>query len=198
MVREHGDTAVVATGLGEGNSNRHFTPDMNMAHWTDDPQIHSLMTYLGKVGTNGNPTRLAFIADQMNRLLVQVETRLSEHRRIAKEADDMTADLDRNKKFVAERTALDRELRESIREAQQDLLSQNPKADTLQLDRDAAEAVNEFEDEQEKAAEQIEELTKSVTMKRTALRRTDDRIEHYRKQVYALLAEASKGNKSIA
>lgn len=164
-----------------------------MAHWTDDPNIHTLMSYLGKVGESGNPTRFAFIAEKMNRLLVQVETRLAEQRKYSKEADEMAADLEKKKKFVAERVKRERELRESIQEAQRDLISQNPKADTLQLDRDAAEAIAEFEDEQEKAADQIEELTKSVTMKRTTLRRTEDRIEHYRKQVYALLAEASKG-----
>ncbi|MDA0233130.1 MAG: hypothetical protein O3C69_06560, partial [Chloroflexi bacterium] len=90
------------------------------------------------------------------------------------------------------------ELRESIRDAKQDLLSQNPKADTLQLDQDAATAIAEFEDEQEKAGDLIEELTKSVTMKRTTLRRVEDRIEHYRKQVYASLAEAAKSARPAA
>ncbi len=169
-----------------------------MAHWTDDPKIHTLMTHLGKVGESGNPTRSAFLADQMNRLLVQAETRLAEHRKLTKEADEMAAELEKKQKFVAERKKRETELREAIQEATRDLLSQNPKADTLQLDQDAANAIAEFEDEQEKAADQIEELTKSVTRKRTSQRRTNDRVEHHRKQVYALLAEAVKGKKSAA
>lgn len=169
-----------------------------MAHWTDDPKIHTLMTHLGKVGSTGKPTRSAFFADQVNKLMVQVEERLADRRKFSKEADEMTAELEYKKKFVAERKKREIELRESIRDAKQDLLSQNPKADTLQLDQDAATAIAEFEDEQEKAGDLIEELTKSVTMKRTTLRRTDDRIEHYRKQVYALLAEAAKSARPAA
>ena len=54
-------------------------------------------------------------------------------------------------------------------------------------------AVAEFEDDQEKAVVKIEELTKSVTMKRTAMRRLEDRIEHYRKQVYAAMDQLKSG-----
>ena len=151
-----------------------------------------------KVGANGNPTRFAFIADKMNWLLVQVETQLGQQRRRSKEAEELTAELEQKQKFVAGRKKLESELRGSIREAQQDLLKQNPKGDTLQLDRDAAIAISGCEDEPERAIDQVEELKKSVTMKRTALRRTDDRIEHYRKQVYEMLAEASKGNQAAA
>lgn len=163
-----------------------------MAHWTDDPIIHTLMTHLGKTGATGKPTRSSFVAEQVNNLLVQVETRLAEHRKLQKEADEMNTELETKKKFVAERKKRETELRESILEAKRDLITQNPKADTRQLDQDASNAIAEFEDDQEQAAEDIEELTKSVTMKRTTLRRVDDRIEHYRKQVYALLAQVTK------
>ena len=169
-----------------------------MAHWTDDPKIHNLMTHLGKVGKTGKPTRSAFVADQVNRLLVQVESRMAEIRKASKEEQDLAAELENKKTFVAERNKRDAELKDAIQEAKQDLLSQNPRADTRQLDQDASNAIAEFEDEQEKAVDQIEELTKSVTMKRTTIRRTEDRIEHYRKQVYALIGQLTKGNESAA
>ena len=169
-----------------------------MSHWTDDPKIHALMTHLGKVGATGKPTRSAYIADQINRLLVQVETRLGERRAAAKEEEQLSAEYERLTLFVKERGKRENELKASIQEAKRDLLSQNPNADTRQLDLDAQKAVQEFEDAQEKAVDQIEDLAKSVTMKRTTIRRIDDRIEHSRKQVYALLAQAQKGGQSAA
>jgi chromosome segregation ATPase len=169
-----------------------------MSHWTDDPKIHNLMTHLGKVGQSGNPTRSAYVAEQVNRLLVQVESRLSDRRKAAKEEETLAAEYDKLRAFVSERVKREKELHESIREAKQDLVSQNPRADTRQLDQDASNAVAEFEDDQEKAVDKIEELTKSITMKRTAMRRLDDRIEHYRKQVYTLIAQLEKGKSAAA
>ncbi len=164
-----------------------------MAHWTDDPKIHELMTHLGKVGKTGKQTRSAFVAEQVNRLLVQVEARLSELRKASKEEEVMNEELETKKTFVAEREKRERELQEVIAEAKRDLLSNNPNADSRQLDQDALNAVAEFEDEQEKAVDRIEELTKSVTMKRTTMRRLEDRIEHYRKQVYGAMEQIKKG-----
>ncbi len=169
-----------------------------MAHWTDDPKIHELMTHLGKVGKSGKQTRSAFVAEQVNRLLVQVESRLAERRKTAKEEELLSAELLDAQTFVKERKKREIELREAIDEAKKDLASQNPNADTRHLDQDALNAMSEFEDDQEKAETQIEELTKSVTMKRTTLRRQDDRIEHYRKQVYAAMAQLSKGDHAAA
>ena len=169
-----------------------------MGHWTDDPKIHDLMTHLGKTGKTGKPTRSAYVADQVNRLLVQVESRMSDHRKAAKEEQSMAHELEETQTFVKERTRRERELRESIEEAKRDLLAQNPRADTRQLDHDGAAAIPEFEDAQEAAGDRIEDLTKSVTMKRTTMRRLDDRIEHYRKQVYELMAQLNKGTSSAA
>lgn len=168
-----------------------------MAHWTDDPKIHELMTHLGKVGKSGNQTRSAFVAEQINRLLVQVESRLSDLRKLSKEEETMNAELEKSKAFVTNRPRLERELAEAIAEAKRDLVSQNPNVDSRQLDQDAMDAVAEFEDDQEKSAVAIEELTKSVTMKRTAMRRLEDRIEHYRKQVYGAMDQL-KGGQSAA
>ncbi len=168
-----------------------------MSHWTDDPEIHELMTHLGKVGKSGNPTRSAFVAEQVNRLLVQVESRLSELRKASKEEEALNSELEQSKLFVQERPKRERELQEAISEAKKDLIAQNPNADTRQLDQDGLNAVAEFEDDQEKAADRIEELTKSVTMKRTTMRRLEDRIEHYRRQVYALM-EQRKGGQAAA
>lgn len=167
-----------------------------MAHWTDDPKIHEFMTHLGKVGKTGKPTLSAHIAEQLNRLLVQVEARLSDYRKTAKEAEDMNEELETARTFVAERAKRERELHEAIAEAKQDLISQNPDVDTRQLDQDALNAVAEFEDDQEKAAVKIEELTKSVTMKRTAMRRLEDRIEHYHKQVDVAMAQKNGGQQA--
>jgi chromosome segregation ATPase len=169
-----------------------------MSHWTDDPKIHNLMTHLGKVGQTGKPTRSAYVAEQVDLLLVQAESRLSDRRKAAKDEKALTAEYDKLRTFVAERAKRERELHEAIRVAKQDLLSQNPRADTRQLDQDASNAVNEFEDEQEQAVDKIEELTKSITMKRTAMRRLDDRIDHYRKQVYTLIAQLEKGKSAAA
>lgn len=169
-----------------------------MAHWTDDPKIHELMTHLGKVGKTGNQTRSAYVAEQVNKLLVQVESRLAENRKASKEEEAMNAELETAKTFVAERAKRERELQEVIEEAKKDLVRNNPNVDSRQLDQDALNAVAEFEDEQEKAVVRIEDLTKSVTMKRTTMRRIEDRIEHYRKQVYAAMEQVAKGGQSAA
>jgi hypothetical protein len=169
-----------------------------MPHWTDDPKIHALMTHLGKVGATGKQTRSAYVAGQVGKLMVTVEARMAERRALAKEDEELSAEYERLTMFVKERSKRERELRDSIKEARQEFLGRNPKADTRELDLDAQKAVQEFEEAQEKAPQQIEDLVKSVTMKRTGVRRLDDRIEHYRKQVYALLAQAAKGGQSAA
>ena len=163
-----------------------------MAHWTDDPKIHLLMTHFGKTGQTGKPTRSAFFAEQMNRLLVQVEGRLAEHRSASKEEEVLSAEHAKLDDFLKKRKRYEAELYESIKDARQDLLQNNPVADTLQLDAMGKEAVYEFEDAQEKGHDEIVELAKVVTHKRTAVRRIDDRIEHYHKQVFRLLRDWQK------
>jgi hypothetical protein len=122
-----------------------------MSHWTDDSKIHSLMTHLGKVRHAGKPTRSAYVAEQVNLLLVQAESRLYDRRKAAKDEEAPSAEYNKLPIFVAERAKREHELHEAIREAKQELLSQNPRADTRQFDQDASNADNEFVDEQEKA-----------------------------------------------
>jgi hypothetical protein len=44
-----------------------------MAHWTDDPKLHGLMTHLGKVSQSGKPTRGAFVAEQVSTIMIKIE-----------------------------------------------------------------------------------------------------------------------------
>ena len=44
-----------------------------MVHWTDDPRLHGLMTHLGKTGKTGKPTRGAYVAGQVSKIMVKIE-----------------------------------------------------------------------------------------------------------------------------
>ena len=169
-----------------------------MTHWTDDPKILELMTHLGKTGKTGKPTRSAYFAEQVKRLLAQVEGRMAERRKVAGDEQALTAAFEEHKSFVSERIKRENELRQAHLAARHELLTRDPGADTAALNREAAQALAEFNERQRKAGGNIEELTKSITMKRTAMRRIDDRIEHYRKQVYAVLHERENGGSQAA
>ena len=164
-----------------------------MPHWTDDPKIHELMTHLGKTGKTGKPTRSAFIADKVNVLMLRVEPLLAAQRAAAAEEAEVTREYERVGKIISERKPRQLELEVAIAKARADLLRQNPNANIMALDAESNQAMWDFEDEQEKAEESIEDLKKSVTMKRTAMRRNEDRIENYRKQVFALIDQSAAG-----
>jgi hypothetical protein len=169
-----------------------------MADWTEDPKIRSLMAHLGKTGSTGRPTRSAYVASHMDRILKHAKTRIAERDGMAKEEQEMSAEYGRLKTFVTERNKREAELRRSLLEVKRHRLEQDPKADALQLDRDAAKVITEFQAEQEKAPEKMEDLTRSITMKRTAIRRTEDRIQHLRKQAMQLLREWQKSRQKPA
>lgn len=169
-----------------------------MAHWTDDPKIHALMAHLGKTGATGKPTRSAYVASQIKRILTQIEPRLVarasaslDEKKLTSEYEDLTA-------FAKNRSKLEIELRANLRMAKRDFLKKNPTSDAGKLDVGAQKKLSEFGRAQERAIGRIEELKKSLTMRRTSIRRMDDRMKHYRRQVNLLLAQVRKSGKSAA
>ncbi len=151
------------------------------------------MTHLGKTGKTGKPTRSAFIADKVNLLMLRVEPLLSAQRAAAAEEAEVTREYERVSAVISERKRRQLELEAAILEAREDLLRQNPNADIMALEAESNQAMWDFEDEQERAEESIDGLKKSVTMKHTAMRRNEDRIENYRKQVFAMIDQSAAG-----
>lgn len=169
-----------------------------MAHWTEDPKIHALMAHIGKTGATGKPTRSAYVAAQIKRILTQIEPRLAARTSAAQDEKKLTTEYEELMAFAKNRSKLETELREDLRKAKRDSLKENPTSDAGRLDIDAHKKLSDFGKAQEQAIGRIEELKKSLTMRRTSIRRMDDRMKHYRRQVNSLLGQVRKSGKSAA
>lgn len=123
---------------------------------------------------------------------------MAEREKVAAEEAALSSEYEALTLFVKERAKREIELREQIRQSKRDFLAQSPGGDTRELDIAGQRAIDEFEDAQLKAIEKIDDLAKSMTMKRTVIRRIDDRINHSRKQIYAFMAQVKKGGASAA
>lgn len=123
---------------------------------------------------------------------------MAEREKVAAEEAALSSEYEALTLFVKERAKREIELREQIRQSKRDFLAQSPGGDTRELDTAGQRAIDEFEDAQLKAIEKIDDLAKSMTMKRTVIRRIDDRINHSRKQIYAFMAQVKKGGASAA
>ena len=71
-----------------------------------------------------------------------------------------------------------------------DVTGQNPQADRAMLDRQGQAMLDEFEKGHKQALVRVEDMRQTITLKRTAARRHEDRIDFYRKKVDVMLKES--------
>lgn len=163
-----------------------------MVHWTDDPKLHGLMTHLGRTGKTGKPTRGAFVAEQVSKIMITIEPLVAKLRVVDKELDELHAKLDRmsdlieNKKRHAEGITIE------FDQAKEDLLNQNPNADGDAFNADLREALKDLEVEFKAAHTGIDGVKQSIRVKRTTKRGFEDRMEMYHKQVQRQMAQLMK------
>ena len=157
-----------------------------MAHWTDDPRIHSLMTQLGKTG---KPTRIAFVAEQVSQIMMRAEPRLAELRAVTSDHDELVALWEKKKDLVDNRSRHADGIKIEFEQAKQGLLGQNPDADIAAFNKDLRLALADLEDEYLKA---VGDIKQSIRVKRSTLRAIDDRMEIDRKQVLRQMVQFRK------
>ncbi len=160
-----------------------------MAQWTDDPKIHSLMTYLGKTGKTGKPTRSAFVAEQVSQIMIKVEPRVAELRAVQKDHDVLMVQLDKYKDLIANKKRHADGIKIEFDQAKHDLVSQNPNADIDAFNKDLKQALIDLEADYQNALKSIDGVKQSVRVKRTTIRGIEDRMEMYHKQVRKLISQ---------
>ena len=154
-----------------------------MAHWTNDPKIHSLMTQLGKTGKTGKPTRAAHVAEQVSQIMVKVEPRVAELRVVSKDQDELIILWDKLKDLLANKKRHIDNLRLEFEQAKEDILGQNPNADISMINRELRQALTDLDDEFRNAAVDIDDVKQSIRVKRSTMRGIEDRMEKSRKLV---------------
>jgi chromosome segregation ATPase len=160
-----------------------------MAHWTDDPKIHSLMTYLGKTGKTGKPTRSAYVAEQVSQIMIKVEPRVAELRGVQKDHDQLMVQLEKYQDLIENKKRHIEGIKIEFDQAKHDLLSQNPNADIDAFNKDLRQAINDLEEDFKVAVSSIDGVKQSIRVKRTTIRGLEDRMEMYHKQVLKLISQ---------
>jgi SMC interacting uncharacterized protein involved in chromosome segregation len=146
------------------------------------------MTHLGQ-RVDGKYTRKSLAAEKANEFLVQVEKRRSDLAAINSEIKKLTAEYEEMTRTIKDRDGNLADLKRSVAEAKEDLLRQNPSADVDRLNHDYEVLVSDFLKRYSYAQAHIEEMKQTLTVKLSAARRHEDRIEHYRKQLETVLKE---------
>ena len=155
----------------------------------EDPRVHRLMVHLGKK-IDGKYTRRSLAAEKLNEYLVQVEKRLKDLEDANAEIARLTAEYERLTHRIKHRERLHWELKTSIVEHNADVMGQNPRADRAMLERQGQAMLEEFEKEHRAALVRVEDLKQTITLKKTAARRHEDRIDFYRKKADMMLRES--------
>lgn len=168
-----------------------------MAHWTDDPRINALMKYLGRTGKTGKPTRAAYVAEQVSQIMIKVEPRVSELRIKQAEYDKLFAHYEKRKDLVDHKSRYLDGVKIEFEQAKDDLLSQNPDADISAFTKDLRDALQDVEDDYQKAIADIPALKKSITVKRTNIRSFEDRLEPFRRQVVKQMNQLVKAQQKV-
>ena len=163
-----------------------------MAHWTDDPKIHSLMTHLGKTGKTGKPTRAAYVAEQVSQIMVKIEPRAAELRAVTKDHDELVVLWEKLKEMIDHKKRHVSDLRLTFEEAKEDLLRQNPQADISIFNRDLRKALYDLDSEFQKAAVDIVDVKRGITVKRSTIRGLEDRMEKPRMQIVRQMMQLKK------
>ena len=160
-----------------------------MEHWTDDRRIHSLMMHLGKTGKTGKPTRSAFVAEQVSKIMMKVEPRVSELRAVNKELEGHLAKLARLQDLIDNKNRHAEGIKIEFEQAREDLLNQNPNADLKAFTQDLRFALNDLEQEYQNALATIDGVKQTIRVKRTTMRGLEDRMKTYEQQVLRHMAQ---------
>ena len=163
-----------------------------MAHWTDDPKIHSLMTHLGKTGKTGKPTRAAYVAEQVGQIMAKIEPRVAELRAVTRDHDELVDRWEKLKDLIDHKRRHIDALRFEFEQAKEDLMRQNPKADRSMMNRDLRQALDDLDDEFSKAAIDIDDVKQGIRVKRSTMRGLEDRMEKSRKHVLRQMMQLRK------
>ncbi len=147
------------------------------------------MVHLGKK-VDGKYTRRSLAAEKLNEYLVQVEKRLKDLQEGNAEVTKLTAEYELLTYRIKHRDRLYRELKKSVLDHNADVTGQNPQADRAMLDRQGQAMLDEFEKGHKQALVRVEDMRQTITLKRTAARRHEDRIDFYRKKVDVMLKES--------
>jgi chromosome segregation ATPase len=163
-----------------------------MAHWTDDPKLHGLMTHLGKTGKTGKPTRGAFVAEQVNQIMIKIEPMVANLTVVDKEVNGMLQTLEKMQDLIANKKRHADGIKIEFDQAKEDLLSQNPNADAAAFDKDLKQALADLDDDFKKAHINIDGMKQTIRVKRTTKRGLEDRMEKYHKQVQRHMSQLMK------
>lgn len=163
-----------------------------MEHWTDDRQIHSLMTHLGKTGKTGKPTRSAFVAQQVSDIMIKIEPRVAELRSVNKELDIHLAQLGKFQDLIENKKRHADGIKIEFEGAKEDLLSQNPNADVDAFNKDLRQALQDLEDDYQAALKGIDAVKQTIRVKRTTMRGLEDRMKMYETQVFKHIDQLMK------
>jgi len=160
-----------------------------MEHWTDDRRIHSLMTHLGKTGKTGKPTRSAFVAEQVSDIMIKIEPRVAELRTVSKELDGLLENLGKLQDLIENKKRHADGIKIEFDQAKEDLLNQNPNADVDAFNKDLRMAIQDLEDDYQKAIASIDGVKQTIRVKRTTMRGLEDRMNMYEKQVFKHISQ---------
>jgi rubrerythrin len=156
------------------------------------------MTQLGKTGKTGKPTRAAFVAGQVSKIMVKIEPRVAELRAVSKDHDELVKKWEQQKDLIDNKKRHADGIQIEFEQAKQDLLNQNPNADITVFNKDLRDALAYLEDDYQKALSEVDEIKQSIRVKRSTIRGLEDRMELYRKQVLRQMIQLRKPNQQKA
>ena len=163
-----------------------------MVHWTDDPKLHGLMTHLGKVGKSGKPTRGAFVAEQVSKIMIKIESMVSNLSKVKKEYDGLHGVLDKMQDLIVNKKRHAEGIKIEFDQAKEDILSQNPNADVDAFNKDLRQALEDLNADYKKALAGVDGIKQTIRVKRTTMRGLEDRMEMYHKQVQRQMSQLMK------
>jgi len=163
-----------------------------MVHWTDDPKLHGLMTHLGKVGKSGKPTRGAFVAEQVSKIMIKIESMVSNLSKVKKEYDGLHGVLDKMQDLIVNKKRHAEGIKIEFDQAKEDTLSQNSNADVDAFSKDLRQALEDLNADYKKALAGVYGIKQTIRVKRTIMCGLEDRMEMYHKQVQRQISQLMK------
>ena len=163
-----------------------------MVHWTDDPKLHGLMTHLGKTGKSGKPTRGAFVAEQVSKIMIKIEPMVANFNKVKKEHDGLHEVLDKMEDLIANKKRHADGIKIEFDQAKEDLLGQNPNADIDAFNKDLRMALDDLTEDYKKALAGVDGIKQTIRVKRTTMRQLEDRMEVSHKQVQRQMSQLMK------
>ncbi|NQW20574.1 MAG: hypothetical protein HQ477_07625 [Chloroflexi bacterium] len=156
------------------------------------------MTQLGKTGESGKPTRSAFVAEQVSQIMIKIEPRVAELRKVTKEQDGLFAALAKLQDLIDNKKRHADGIKIEFDQAKEDLLHQNPNADIDAFNKDLRAALEDLEKDYQSALASVESVKQTIRVKRSTLRGLEDRMSMYEKQVNRHIVQLEKASREKA